>query len=479
MSGISSILTSGSLKRAREGEESSSHLAKKARIEDLATAAALEALAGAVSEEPSQEDILNKLEKFPDAYLSLSSDYTESLAFNIEACTKNGLCLQYMDSFYRNKHEIVVAAVKNNPRAISFMSPFVFQGINIVCEALKKDPALISLVNAKYFEHSFDVEPMLKITGIEGFKQAPESAKKDSSLILSLIRSGYKDLLKSLDPALKSSGAFFRELLIDHDSDLSLLDYAVSTYSDDEEFMLSIIDLSEKIADLTSERLKGTKSFLIQALAVADVSSFVRGDLLEDPDILEELIRFKADVYTKFPEDMRNDPDFAIAMLVKNPLVIDHLPNALIQELKQKDHVLDFMRQIKEAASDEAQSDELEKSSALETLGKRWFSNQDFMLEALDIDPQNIIYGTTVLKKNKELIKKIALEAPQYLYLVDQKTLEAPKFMKELVIINPDSIDYIPTTIWSDHKLLKELLKVHPDLLYKFPDELRELKIFR
>lgn len=480
MSGVSSIASSVNQLKRKASTDISPEAVKKARLDELATLAALSALASeSAAEEPTEEQQLDKLEKFPDHYLSLPFEMKESVLFNKLACSKNGLCLQYMDTFYRNKPEIVLAAIQNNPRAINFMGPYVHKGIDIVIDVLKKDPSLISLVPAQFFERSTDLLQLLSLTGIEGFKKAPEKAKKDPELLLTLIKSGYKDLLEDLHDELKSSGEFFRAILMDHDLDLSLLEHAKPSYTDDQDFMLSIIDLSDDIVKRISDRLKKDKNFILKALELTDVSAFVTEDMLSDHKMLEALIKFKPEMYLSLPEDVQNDPSFAISMLIKNPLVLDKLPNSLKQELKQKDFVLEFFRELKDSLSEDDKYQEPQVQSALEVLGKRWFSQVDFMMQVIEIDPSNIIYATTAIKKNKEVIKKIAELSAEHLHLVDQGALEAPKFMKELVIINPDSIDYLPLKIWEDHKLLKELLKVHPDLLYKFPDELRELKIFR
>ena len=90
------------LKRKNDGEINTAS-GKKARLDELATLAALEALAGSHVEEPTEDQILDKLEKFPETYATLSLETIEPISFNVKACSKNGLCLQYMDSFYQNK----------------------------------------------------------------------------------------------------------------------------------------------------------------------------------------------------------------------------------------------------------------------------------------------------------------------------------------------------------------------------------------
>lgn len=461
-------------------EPLTSETGKKARLDELATAAALEALAaGAPAEEITQEQILDKLEKFPEFYSTLAFEYRESMSFNLEACTRNGLCLQYMDNFYRNKNHIVEAAIKNNPRAIQYMSPYLSKGLDIVIEFLTKDPSLISIIPKKYFENISDLKPILELIGLKAFEHAPISAKKDASLVISIFQNGYKDIIKDLDPDLKKYGEFFRALLMDSEYDIAILDHAYAGFKDDEEFMLSIIDLSDEIANLTSERLKSTKDFLIKALAIADVSSFVTQPLIADQEVLEELIRYKPEVYLSFSDEKKNDTSFAISMLVKNEEVFDKLSNALKQELKQKMYVLEYFRKLKDAKNDESEYEDPVKVELLAQLGKRWFSQLDFMLEAIEIDPDNVIYATMALKKNKDFVKKIAELSPRHLYYVDQSLIESPKFMKELVMIHPDSLDYAAPSFWNEHKILKELLKHNYDLIGKFPDELRELKIFK
>lgn len=467
------------LKRKAQ-EQLTSESGKKARLDDLATAAALEALAaGAPREELTQEQILDKIEKFPEFYSTLAFEYNESMSFNLEACTRNGLCLQYMDSFYKNKNHIVEAALKNNPRAIQYIGSYVSKGVEIVIEILKKDPSLISIIPKKYLENIADLKPILELLGLNAFDYAPESAKKDASLVISIFQKGFKDIVKNLDPDLKKYGEFFRALLMDSDYDITILDHAFAGFNDDEEFMLSIIDLSDEIANLTSDRLKNSKNFLIKALAIADVSSFVKEPLLADQEVLSELIRYKPEVYMSFSEELKSDPSFAIGMLVKNEQVFDHLSNALKQELKQKLYCLEFLNKIKESKSEEAVYDEPVKSEVFAHLGKRWFSQLDFMLEAIEIDPDNVIYATVALKKNKDFVRKIAELSPRHLYYVDQSLIASPNFMKELIMIHPDSLDYANPSFWNEHKILKELLKHNYELISKFPDALREDKMFR
>lgn len=472
------------LKRRAE-EEAHSSTGKRARLEDLtateeaATAAALKALAESDFHEMTEDQIFNEIEKSADFYVSLSFELKESIEFNQKACSRNGLCLQYMDSFYQNKYPIASAAVKNNPKAISYISPYLSKGIDLVVEVLKTDASLVAYVPKKYFETIYDLKAILEITGIDGFKNAPDNAKKNRSLILSLIQSGYKQILEDLDPVLKSDGLFFRDLLIHEELNKELLSFALSTYAQNADFMLSIIDLSTEIADLTSEHLKIDKNFIIQALQLTDVSSFVKAPLLDDKDVLEELIRYKPDVYTLFSEELQNDSSFAVTMLVKNPEVLNHLSNSVKQELKQKIFVLEFFKQLNESKPEDTEYEEPQKSPALAFLGKRWFSQLGFMLEVIDIDPQNVIYATAELKKNKELITRIAKNSPQSLPLIDQSVLKTTKFMKELIKMNPDCLDYAPLSIWDDHETLKDLLDSNPDLIAKFPDELRELKIFQ
>lgn len=436
---------------------------KKAKTEESTSSVAQVAITAAQEQYHRRQQLLSSIEKYPNAYKTFPEADRMSRLFNVEVCSRNGLCLQYMSPVERNNFDVCMSAIINNPKSIAHVYFPMAKGFELWMEALAQDKSVIKWIPKEYLRKFEHLKTLIELVGVKVLKMTAKDVRADKDLMNPLFGHFGEEVIQYADKDLKNDRKFFEQLV---QFDVDVLKYAADTLVDHEKLMLKALETSEKAFDYASKRLQETKSFIMAALDKGNISSSIAPKFKKDEDILKKIVNWDAEAFTKFSKAKQNDRKFAFSMLEVNPVVYHFLSQVFKEDKQFCLHILHYDYFINNAGPLSAK--------AIELVPLKWRSDLEFMTQAFEIDQSTLKYASDSVKQDKKLIKKACKESAYYITYAHPKLLEDCEFFKELLLIDLDCIEHAPEIFFKDLTHVKDILKVKPELLEKLPDSVRE-----
>ncbi|MBA3721977.1 MAG: DUF4116 domain-containing protein [Parachlamydiaceae bacterium] len=216
---------------------------------------------------------------------------------NYEECP-----FQYASDRLRNKKNVVLEAVRVNPRALQFAEAYI-NDPEVIEEAVKTDPV--------------------------GFRYASTELRNNKSYVFSLLEKGYNRIFKYLPPALKNDFDFMKQAVSIRGFSLFYASTALKNHK--ELVLIAIKNCPETIENISSE-LQEDPEVVAAALdqdpevltALSDTQQNIKTNVLKsvsrDGKMLDWVIK-------KF----RDDFDVVLAAVKNNPLALQYASDRLKQ----------------------------------------------------------------------------------------------------------------------------------------------------
>ncbi len=383
----------------------------------------------------------------------------------------NPLALQYVDIRFRASKEFMSQAVKRNPNTLKFGIPEIRDNEKIVMETIINDPKVFAFASPRLRKSKKFLEVIEIFNNKDYFKNATNSMKNNEKVVLLLIDK-YPENYKYIGKKLKKNSKIAFAAITKMPENLK---YADSSLQRDKKFILKLMNSKcnnlSRAYPFVGDNLKKDADFVLDRLKETKYRSFVLP---------------KRSFFYYSDESLKKDKDF----LFKAALIA---PEAIFNQFKYlaDDYyfILNLMdssyKNIKFASDTLRDNDEFITDAIKINPECFWYASlrlkkdENYILKHIKEIPEILMYCNESLKNNtdfisemnnnsadaiaiKKLIENVISSAPEKVLLLSERTRDDEEYMLSLIAKNPAVLSYVSDRLKNDINFNTKVLTKYP-----------------